>query len=224
MSAASQRLAAPEAASRRSSPREPRAPPPPAPRAGARTARRRVAPSRCPRRRRRWRCRRQPPPSDTRSRSPGLVGPGKAAQVPTRTTRRTPSLARSARTSAALGPPIPVAWIVSSSPPRSRPCSPRGRARGCSSSAASSSSWASISARPGSPTRIASAATERWGEGGQARWRTLDGRSRGPRLRVPIVRDAVRRISSRRPNTAARSVHTLIAIAKPRPPGRAPAG
>ena len=41
---------------------------------------------------------------------------------------------------------------------RSTPCSPTARGRGCSSSARSSSSWASISARPGSPTRIASAA------------------------------------------------------------------
>ena len=34
-------------------------------------------------------------------------------QVPTRTTRLTPSSARSPRTSAALGPPMPVAWMVS---------------------------------------------------------------------------------------------------------------
>ena len=42
-------------------------------------------------------------------------------QVPTRTARRTPSSASSARTSAALGPPIPVDWIVSSPPARRPP-------------------------------------------------------------------------------------------------------
>jgi hypothetical protein len=44
-----------------------------------------------------------------------------AAHDPTRTTRSTPSSARSPSTSAALGPPIPVDWIVSSEPPVVRP-------------------------------------------------------------------------------------------------------
>ena len=51
---------------------------------------------------------------------PSALAP-RCRQVPIRTARRTPSSARSARTSAALGPPIPVAWIVSSPPRALRP-------------------------------------------------------------------------------------------------------
>jgi hypothetical protein len=38
------------------------------------------------------------------------------AAVPTRTSRRAPSPTSSATTAAALGPPSPVLWIVSSAP------------------------------------------------------------------------------------------------------------
>ena len=52
----------------------------------------------------------------TRINSPAGRSPPLPTQDPTRIARRTPSSARSASTSAALGPPIPVDWIVSSSP------------------------------------------------------------------------------------------------------------
>jgi hypothetical protein len=39
-----------------------------------------------------------------------------APQVPTRTSRRAPSPISSSATIAAVGPPIPVLWIVSAAP------------------------------------------------------------------------------------------------------------
>ena len=48
--------------------------------------------------------------------SPVSAAPGTAAQVPTRIARRIPRPARSSRTIAALGPPMPVDWIVSGVP------------------------------------------------------------------------------------------------------------
>ena len=84
--------------------------------AAARSARDRAATASPARRRARRRCRRRRSPRSTSSSSPSAQARSSAVQVPTRTARRTPSSARSASTSAALGPPIPVAWIVSSSP------------------------------------------------------------------------------------------------------------
>jgi hypothetical protein len=50
------------------------------------------------------------------SSDPRASDPSSAPHVPTRTADRTPRSASSSSTIAALGPPIPVAWIVSSSP------------------------------------------------------------------------------------------------------------
>ena len=73
--------------------------------------------------------------SRTTTSSPWPSPGSRAPQVPTRTARLTPSPASSCRTIAALGPPIPVDWMLSGRPSGSRPCSPRGRGRGCSSAA-----------------------------------------------------------------------------------------
>ena len=94
----------------------------------------------------------------TASSSPASHEGSTATQVPTRTARLTPSSARSASTSAALGPPIPVAWMVSSSPAGVRPEYPHSPRAWLLIFGSSSSSWASISARPGSPTSTAAAA------------------------------------------------------------------
>ena len=53
---------------------------------------------------------------------------------------------------------MPVAWIVSSSPSAVRPPYPQSPRAWLLIFGCSSSSWASSSARPGSPTRIAAGA------------------------------------------------------------------
>ena len=54
--------------------------------------------------------------SPATSSSPIRGPPGNAPQVPTRTSRRAPSAISSSATIAALGPPMPVLWIVSDAP------------------------------------------------------------------------------------------------------------
>ena len=83
-------------------------------------------------------------------------------QVPTRTKLRAPSSASSEITIAALGPPIPVLWIVNGRPSRiASPVYPQRPRLWLNIFGAVSSGWASASARPGSPgssTRSASGA------------------------------------------------------------------
>ena len=73
------------------------------------------------RRRARGSCRRRQTASRATSTSPSAKPPTSAPHVPTRTSRRAPSRTSSSITIAALGPPIPVLWIVSGSPSAAAP-------------------------------------------------------------------------------------------------------
>ena len=88
------------------------------------------------------------------SSSPGARAP----QVPTRIALRAPREISSWSTIAAEGPPIPVAWIVTVPPSGAVPVYPHRPRLWLNMRGSSSSVWASISARPGSPgssTRVA---------------------------------------------------------------------
>ena len=115
----------------------------------------------------------RPRPAPRRRRSARRVrGPGSSApQVPTRIARRTPSSASSWRTIAALGPPMPVDWMLSGRPLGVSPVYPQSPRAWLLILGSVSSCWASARARPGSPGSRASSRVRRCWDGGGGAWR-----------------------------------------------------
>ena len=99
----------------------------------------------------------RPPPA---SRAGDRRAPGKS---PRRTNRRAPSPISSSTTIAVLGPPSPVLWIVSGAPSEAMPVYPHSPRWWLSIFGASTTCWASRSARPGSPGRRTRSATSACG-------------------------------------------------------------